>query len=71
MRDAVTSPEHLYRISQLGGAKIVCRGVDEVARERHALGDAGKVIALQFGGHLELAPPLPGFWEIHWETRGD
>ena len=23
-----------------------------------------------FGGHLELAPPLPGFWEIHWETIG-
>jgi hypothetical protein len=23
-----------------------------------------------FGGHLELAPPLPGFWEIHWETSG-
>lgn len=23
-----------------------------------------------FGGHLELAPPLPGFWEIHWETCG-
>ena len=24
-----------------------------------------------FGGHLELAPPLPGFWQIHWETIGD
>jgi hypothetical protein len=24
-----------------------------------------------FGGHLELAPPLPGFWQIHWETLGD
>jgi len=23
-----------------------------------------------FGGHLELAPPLPRFWEIHWETCG-
>jgi hypothetical protein len=23
-----------------------------------------------FGGHLELAPPLPRFWEIHWETAG-
>ena len=23
-----------------------------------------------FGGHLELAPPLPGFWEVHWETCG-
>ncbi len=21
-----------------------------------------------FGGHLELAPPLPAFWVIHWET---
>jgi len=21
-----------------------------------------------FGGHLELRPPLPEFWEIHWET---
>ena len=23
-----------------------------------------------FGGHLELAPPLPRFWEIHWDTCG-
>ena len=20
--------------------------------------------------HMELAPPLPRFWEIHWETAG-
>ena len=24
-----------------------------------------------FGGHFELVPPLPGFWEIHWDTLGD
>jgi hypothetical protein len=24
-----------------------------------------------FGGHLELSPPLPRFWTIHWETLGD
>jgi len=24
-----------------------------------------------FGGHIELAPPLPRFWTIHWETLGD
>jgi len=23
-----------------------------------------------FGGHFELAPPLPGFWEVHWDTCG-
>jgi len=23
-----------------------------------------------FGGHLELVPPLPRFWDIHWETCG-
>jgi len=23
-----------------------------------------------FGGHFELAPPLPRFWDIHWETCG-
>jgi hypothetical protein len=23
-----------------------------------------------FGGHMELSPPLPRFWEIHWETAG-
>ena len=23
-----------------------------------------------FGGHLELAPPLPRFWVIHWDTLG-
>ncbi len=21
-----------------------------------------------FGGHFEFAPPLPQFWEIHWDT---
>ncbi len=21
-----------------------------------------------FGGHLELRPPLPDFWEVHWDT---
>jgi len=21
-----------------------------------------------FGGHFELRPALPDFWEIHWET---
>ena len=21
-----------------------------------------------FGGHFEFAPPLPRFWEIHWDT---
>ena len=24
-----------------------------------------------FGGHLELAAPLPRFWDIHWDTLGD
>ena len=24
-----------------------------------------------FGGHFELAPPLPRFWDIHWETVED
>jgi len=24
-----------------------------------------------FGGHLELAPPLPNYWVIHWDTLGD
>jgi hypothetical protein len=24
-----------------------------------------------FGGHFELTPPLPRFWEIHWDTLGD
>jgi len=21
-----------------------------------------------FGGHFELSPPLPSFWQIHWDT---
>jgi hypothetical protein len=21
-----------------------------------------------FGGHFEFSPPLPHFWQIHWET---
>jgi len=24
-----------------------------------------------FGGHTELRPPLPEFWDVHWETVGD
>ena len=24
-----------------------------------------------FGGHFELAPPLPRFWEVHWNTLGE
>jgi len=24
-----------------------------------------------FGGHVELRPPLPDFWQIHWESLGD
>jgi len=24
-----------------------------------------------FGGHFEVRPPVPEFWEVHWETIGD
>jgi hypothetical protein len=24
-----------------------------------------------FGGHFELRPPVPQFWEVHWETAGE
>ena len=24
-----------------------------------------------FGGHMELRPPVPGFWTIDWATLGD
>jgi hypothetical protein len=24
-----------------------------------------------FGGHFELRPPVPDFWEIHWDTAGE
>jgi len=24
-----------------------------------------------FGGHLELRPPVPEFWDVRWETLGD
>lgn len=24
-----------------------------------------------FGGHFELAPPLPRFWEVHWDTLAE
>jgi hypothetical protein len=23
-----------------------------------------------FGGHTELRPPVPEFWDIHWDTVG-
>jgi len=24
-----------------------------------------------FGGHFELRPPVPEFWEVDWATLGD
>jgi hypothetical protein len=24
-----------------------------------------------FGGHMELRPPVPGFWDVRWETLGE
>ena len=24
-----------------------------------------------FGGHTELAPPVPKFWDVQWNTLGD
>ena len=24
-----------------------------------------------FGGHTELRPPVPEFWDVHWETLAD
>ena len=24
-----------------------------------------------FGGHTELRPPVPEFWEVRWETLGE
>ena len=24
-----------------------------------------------FGGHLELSPPVPRFWDVRWETLGE
>ena len=24
-----------------------------------------------FGGHMELAPPVPNFWDVNWDTLGD
>lgn len=24
-----------------------------------------------FGGHFELRPAVPEFWEVHWETAGE
>ena len=24
-----------------------------------------------FGGHSELRPPVPEFWDVRWETLGD
>ena len=23
-----------------------------------------------FGGHMELKPPVPEFWDVRWETLG-
>jgi hypothetical protein len=24
-----------------------------------------------FGGHMELRPPVPEFWDVQWETLGE
>jgi hypothetical protein len=24
-----------------------------------------------FGGHMELAPPVPRYWDVQWDTLGD
>ncbi len=24
-----------------------------------------------FGGHTELRPPVPEFWDVRWDTLGD
>jgi hypothetical protein len=24
-----------------------------------------------FGGHFELSPPVPRFWDVHWATFGE
>jgi len=24
-----------------------------------------------FGGHFELKPPMPEFWEVRWDTVGE
>lgn len=24
-----------------------------------------------FGGHFELAPPIPKFWDVHWDTLAE
>jgi hypothetical protein len=24
-----------------------------------------------FGGHFELKPPVPAFWDVKWETVGE
>lgn len=24
-----------------------------------------------FGGHMELRPPVPEFWDVRWETVGE
>jgi hypothetical protein len=24
-----------------------------------------------FGGHFELRPPVPEFWDVHWDTAGE
>jgi len=24
-----------------------------------------------FGGHSELRPPVPEFWQVHWETASE
>ena len=24
-----------------------------------------------FGGHLELTPPVPDFWDVDWDSLGD
>ena len=43
---------------ELGRAHVVGRRVDQVARQRHAFGDAGQIVAVDAIGQHQLAPAL-------------
>jgi hypothetical protein len=53
-RGAVPARERLRRVRKLAGPEIVGRRVDEIACERHALGDARELRAVDGLGKLQL-----------------
>jgi hypothetical protein len=51
---AMAARQRARGVFELGRPHVVCRRVDEIARERNALHDPGEILAVDVAGQLEL-----------------